>query len=162
MQFGMKLYPTNFAIQIANAVGLYDGDPLQNGCRIQKKRIEDFEKMSISLDYQTCVETVYYGVELDEDQRDALKLIHEKSGLWAKSEIINELYRKIEGKDVKGKDAAEIGRILLEFLNSDDDGSGKGKPKLPVSKSMLVRLANLPPNTVIPGMAKDEPEDEQE
>lgn len=133
--------PTKFAVVVATTHGLFvppEQEPGNEELWFElRDRLANFQKLSLSLQFDDCL-VAYYNYDITKDQIECLKFIHTNTKKWLKGQVAENLLNHLSSKTISGRDAKEI----AEFLN--DNFIDKNPDKKSNTKSMLVKLANLP------------------
>lgn len=135
-------FPTPFARELAAGVDLFHRDVYsmdsqhKDYARADKLYgcLRDFQKLALFNKFEDAL-VVYHGVELNDEQKAALTIIHESSKSWALGHVAETLMNNLDTGDAKTMQA--MAQTLLEQLNSKD---GTITPNV---KRFVVGLAKL-------------------
>lgn len=128
--------PTVFAQAIAKASGILG--ELEIGSnhpkyRIENDRLKAFQQMSITSSFEDSL-IAYHGVDLNEDQKEALAVIYKSTKPWMLGHVVGVLLDKLDTR-MANKDFAESVKTIVEQLTKTEDGETGTK-----LKGMLVQF----------------------
>ncbi len=134
-----KHFPTTFATTLMSRVGLYHADIFSMGS--EDKRfdeadkfygcIQDFQKLALFNEFEKSL-VAYHGIDLNEDQKAALLIVHESSRSWALGHIAEILMMRLED------DPKQVGAIAQTLL---EQFSGDGGSVTPTVKKLIINLS---------------------
>jgi hypothetical protein len=135
--------PTKLAKILAIGVDLYIPDRRQHE-QIDdfidlKERLAQFQQLAFATDFDTAM-LVYLGHDMEtdgEEKRAALQLIFDTTRDFLLGHVMGVMLDKLDSKIIRGSEAADISRLLLENFNNN------GKKTGVVKKGMLVRFADM-------------------
>lgn len=141
MTTGVPTFPTTFAIAVLQGVDLYYGGDIYKLQRtdeeyadamVKHEQLAEFQKFAVLSDLEHAL-VAYHGIELNEDQKKLLEVVHAHTATFLKGHVVESL---INSLNEKSKNSIDIAALVLETLGSKDGGSGEGINKL------IVELTN--------------------
>jgi hypothetical protein len=122
--------PTRFAMAMAGSVDLYEEAPEFEEAFSQTDRLEVFQSMSVSGDYEECVAAAYFGLELSDNQQIALRAIHKLTTKWLVGQLTQNLIDRLDllsSLSTKGRDVADITTKIMELMGMTPEGATPDK-----------------------------------
>lgn len=145
-----KTFPTQFAILVAQQHELFVPPEYEAGNEVLwhelKDRLANFQKMAMSAAYDDCL-IAYYGCEINEEQKEVLKFIYEKTKVWLMGHVAESIFDKLQKPTTTGKDARELAELLSNNFLGVNGNVQKMEPQQ--KRSAIIKFANLPPGTEI-------------
>lgn len=117
-----KNFPTELAFALATEVGLLDESECGEDFLRELKKLIQFQEIAIVCGFEESVHA-YHGVDLNEDQTDALKVIHETTKPFLLGNVTSVLLDRINNTKISNKDFAESVKIILEQISESQTGS---------------------------------------
>ncbi len=131
-------FPTVFGRSIATSVDLLDKSETGVEFLKQNYALGQFQQMSCACPFERAI-LIYHGIELTEEQTEALKLIHETTKDWLKSYAIAEIMARLKNKKTGNRDFAESIKYIFDSFTEDDKSTDVGKPG---KKKLVVQITS--------------------
>lgn len=88
------------------------------------ERLTTFQKLALTLDFEKCL-IIYPNI--NDDQKDILKIIHEITIPWSRGHLIDALVSRIHHGKADDKSIAAIAKVVVEAM--DENPEILGEPK---------------------------------
>ena len=89
--------------------------------------LAEFQQMSIAAKFEDCL-VAYYGKELTQEQKDALKVIHSSTAPWMLGHVAGQLTEKMNSSN--DKDFVDACEMIVDLLKEDGDKTKANSKKL--------------------------------
>lgn len=127
------IFPTEFAKRALVEVGmllstnpysLTDEDEVAV-CAAQITLLREYQQMSVMSDFDKSL-NVYRGIEISDEQKNALKFIHDITADW----VIGQTVEKLVSISLSAKDYYKVAEVIINAVKGDALGDDAGKKNL--------------------------------
>jgi len=133
--------PTTFAESLGKTFGLLaeEGKEFQKNKGHEKRLVmRTFQQMAVAATFEDSL-IAYNGVNLNNEQIQALKVIYRSTRPWMLGHVVGVLLDKLDNAHTSNKDFAESVRTIVEQLTKTEEGETTERMK----KGLLVKMQDL-------------------
>lgn len=153
-------FPTNFAMKIANRAKLVQASSMEDAKQLEKEMLspkseydaksiknfyielnilQEFQELSVSNKFEDCC-IAYHDVNLNEEQKTALLLIHKTTPTYIIGHLTNNLLMRV--KDSKDQELIQLTSAIISILKDEKLGTLSKEQFEQAARRFVVRPMN--------------------